>query len=59
MVFLLVETIFLEPGRLLAILPENHYLANLDVVPLKELCREPFMLLEKGENLFTCCEKVY
>ncbi len=42
------ETIFLEQDRLLAILPENHYLASLDVVPLSQLCREPFMLLEKG-----------
>lgn len=42
------ETMFLEQDRLLAILPENHYLASLDVVPLTELSREPFMLLEKG-----------
>ncbi|MDF2541702.1 MAG: DNA-binding transcriptional regulator IlvY [Herbinix sp.] len=42
------ETIFLEQDRLLAILPEDHYLAQLDMVPIRELCREPFMLLEKG-----------
>lgn len=42
------ETIFLEQDTLLAILPVNHRLAALDVVPIKELCKEPFMLLEKG-----------
>ncbi|MCM1500233.1 MAG: LysR family transcriptional regulator [Clostridium sp.] len=51
------ETTFLEQDRLLAVLPKNHYLASLDVVPLAELVREPFMLLEKGakaeiSNLF-------
>ena len=42
------ETIFLEQDRLLAILPENHPLANLEKVPVAALCDEPFMLLEKG-----------
>jgi len=42
------ETIFLEQDRLLAILPENHYLASLETVPLTALSREPFLLLEKG-----------
>lgn len=43
-----LETIFLEQDRLMAILTENHPLAKLDKVPIKELCHEPFMLLEKG-----------
>lgn len=42
------ETIFLEQDRLLAVIPEGHYLADSARVPLSELCREPFMLLEKG-----------
>ncbi len=42
------ETIFLERDNLLAILPENHPLKQLDKVPIAALCNEPFMLLEKG-----------
>jgi DNA-binding transcriptional LysR family regulator len=42
------ETIFLEQDRLLAILPEDHPLANRDKIPVSALCGEPFMLLEKG-----------
>lgn len=42
------EAIFLEKDDLLAILPEGHPLATLDEIPLEKLCREPFMLLEKG-----------
>lgn len=37
----------MEQDRLLAILPENHSLANLEKIPLAALCDEPFMLLEK------------
>lgn len=43
-----LETIFLEQDDLLAILPENHPLSELEKVPVDTLCREPFMLLEKG-----------
>ena len=43
-----LETIFLEHDRLLAILPENHYLASKEIVSVSDLCSEPFMLLEKG-----------
>ncbi len=42
------ETIFLEQDALLAILPENHPLAECEKVPVKAICSEPFMLLEKG-----------
>ena len=42
------ETIFLEQDRLLAILPENHPLTQLEKVPVAALCDEAFMLLEKG-----------
>ena len=44
------ESVFLEPDRLLAVIPENHPLASCDKFPLKALCEEPFMLLEKGDN---------
>ncbi len=43
-----LETIFLEQDRLLVILPENHPLANCERFPIKALCNDPFMLLEKG-----------
>ena len=42
------DTIFLERDPFLAILPQGHPLAHLDPFPLEALCREPFMLLEKG-----------
>lgn len=43
-----LETIFLEQDQLLAILPENHPLAECDKVSVTALCSDPFMLLEKG-----------
>ena len=43
-----LETIFLEKDKLVAILPENHELTKYEKVPIKLLCNEPFMLLEKG-----------
>ncbi len=42
------ETISLEKDRLLAVIPENHALADCDKFPVQALCDEPFMLLEKG-----------
>lgn len=45
-----LEVIFLEQDRLLAVLPENHKLAQFEKVPIEALCNEPFMLLEKGEK---------
>ncbi len=42
------ETIFLEQDKLMAIIPENHPLANCEKFPIGALCDEPFMLLEKG-----------
>ncbi len=42
------ETIFLEEDALLAILPEDHRLRDLEKFPVSALCDEPFMLLEKG-----------
>ena len=42
------ETIFLERDRLLAVIPEEHPLADCKKFPMKALCDDPFMLLEKG-----------
>ena len=44
------ETLFLEKDEYLAVLPEGHALSALDTVPVALLCREPFILLEKGKN---------
>lgn len=43
-----LETVFLEQDKLLAILPENHPLADCEKFPVTSLCDYPFMLLEKG-----------
>ncbi len=37
-----------KKGALLAVLPENHPLAELDTVPLKLLAKEPYILVEEG-----------
>jgi len=42
------DTIFLEQDSLMAIIPENHPLADCEKFPLAKLCEEPFMLLERG-----------
>ena len=42
------DTIPLERDELMAILPENHPLAQEERVPLEALCQEPFLLLEKA-----------
>ena len=42
------ETLFLERDRLLAVIPEDHPLADCEKFPVAALCEEPFMLLEKG-----------
>ncbi len=43
-----LETIFLEQDNLLAIIPENHILADCKKFPIEALCNGPFLLLEKG-----------
>ena len=42
------ETVFLEKDKLMAIIPENHPLKDIEKFPVTALCDEPFMLLEKG-----------
>lgn len=44
------ETIFLEEDKLLAVIPEDHPLADCEKFPIAALCGGPFILLEKGEN---------
>ncbi len=43
-----MDSVFLENDELKAIIPINHKYAKEDVFNIKELCNEPFMLLEKG-----------
>lgn len=43
-----LETIFLEQDKLMAVIPENHPLADRERFPVTALCNEPFMLLENG-----------
>ena len=45
-----LEVLPLEQERLVAILPLEHTLATLDVVPIECLCSEKFILLEEGYN---------
>jgi len=42
------DTIFLEQDNLMAVIPENHPLADAEKFPVAAFCEEPFMLLEKG-----------
>lgn len=42
------DTIFLEEDKLMAIIPEKHPLKDCEKFPVVALCKEPFMLLEKG-----------
>ena len=42
------ETYFLEKDELMAIIPKDHPYADSETFPVKALCDEPFMLLEKG-----------
>ena len=45
-----LQTQFLEQDKLLAILPVNHPRADCELFPVKALCEDPFILLEKGVN---------
>lgn len=44
-----LETVVLKQDNMVAILPENHPLANDSTVTLEDLAKEPFILLEEGE----------
>lgn len=43
-----IETLTLKQGEMLAVLPENHPLAENEIIPLAKLAEEPFILLEEG-----------
>lgn len=43
-----LKTVSIKNGEMLAVLPKNHPLAAGKSVPLKELTRDPFILLEEG-----------
>lgn len=43
-----LETLVLKEGPLLAVLPWEHPLAELERVPLRELAKEPFILTDEG-----------
>lgn len=43
-----IETIVLKEGLMPAIVPENHPFAKQDSIPLQELAKESFILLEEG-----------
>lgn len=43
-----IETVALKEGAMLAVVPEAHPLADRKIIPLTELAKEPFILLEEG-----------
>lgn len=43
-----LDVTVLERDELLAVLPEGHKLCEYEKVPVSELCKYPFILLEKG-----------
>lgn len=43
-----LQTIPIKDGEMLAVLPQNHPLANQSSVQIRELVHEPFILLEEG-----------
>lgn len=45
-----LDTFFLEQDRLMAVVPEDHPLAQKREIPLRSLVNEPFMMLERGAN---------
>ena len=47
-----IKSLFMKEGRMLAVLPENHPLSKLDIIPLESIAQEPFILLEEGANVY-------
>ena len=45
-----LETVFLEADPLMAVIPENHPLADCTKFPVQELVSAPFLLLSRGAN---------
>ncbi len=44
------ETIFLEQDELMAVVSENHPLADCNKFPVTALCNDPFIMLKRGKN---------
>ena len=44
------ETVFLMRDSSMAILPEDHPLQDLEAFPVETLCKEPYLLPEKGSK---------
>lgn len=44
------ETVFLKKDNLLAVIPDDHQLADCDKFPITAFENQPFMMLEKGGN---------
>lgn len=44
-----LEVTFLEQDNMLVILPEGHYLADKEKISVADLCREPFLMLKRGD----------
>ena len=45
-----IETRFLYEDKMLAVLPADHKLAKKQILSLKDLSKEPFILLDEGES---------
>lgn len=45
------ETLFLAQDELMVLLPKGHPLESCEVFPMNALCQDPFLLLEKDENI--------
>ncbi|MCD8196557.1 MAG: LysR family transcriptional regulator [Lachnospiraceae bacterium] len=43
-----LETIHIKDGEMLAVLPKNHPCATKSSIPIEELMKDPFILLEEG-----------
>lgn len=44
-----LQTITVKDGEMLAVLPENHPLSEMERIPLASLAEEPYILLEEGQ----------
>ena len=45
-----LDTLYLEPDPLLAVLPKGHPMAGCQKFPITAFCQEPFILLERANN---------
>lgn len=45
-----LDTLYLEPDPLLAVLPKGHPMAGCQKFPIAAFCQEPFILLERANN---------